>query len=98
MRSFNGGYTMVSSINHEKFGLATYVKNDLVPSVPVLTSENDLYTAVTINDETVVNVYKPPSAQFENFVLPHFDKPSTIDGDFNSHNPLWGCEEIHKQR
>lgn len=43
-RSFIAGYTMVSSMHHEKFGLATYVKNDLLPSVQVLSSENEYYT------------------------------------------------------
>ena len=94
-RSTVKGFTMVSSVHHKKFGLATYVKDDLLPSVQVLTPENSLYSAIKINDQTLVNVYKPPSADFGNEVLPHFEKPSIICGDFNSHNPLWGYDDTN---
>lgn len=52
-------------------------------------------TQRTVDDQTVVNVYKPPSA-FDNSVLPQFEKPSIVSGDFNSHNLLWGYDDTNQ--
>lgn len=41
---------------------------------------------------TIANVYKPPSAEFEDNVFPTIEKPSIVTGDFNSHNTLWGYD------
>lgn len=91
-RSEIRGYTMVAAKHHYhvKFGLATYVKDDLLPSTQVIASNSTFYAGITINDLTIVNVYKPQSANLEENVLPKFDKPSIVLGDFNSHNTLWG--------
>lgn len=40
-RSAVRGYTMVGAIHYDKFGIATYVKDDLLPSTQVLPSIND---------------------------------------------------------
>lgn len=93
-RSEVRGYTMVGALHHEKFGIATYVKDDLLPSTQVLPAINALSVGIKINDVTIVNVYKPPSAEFQQNVLPRFENPSIVLGDFNSHHTLWGYDDI----
>lgn len=39
-----------------------------------------------------MNVYKPPSAEFDEQVFPSLNSPSIVLGDFNSHNTIWGYE------
>lgn len=90
------GYTMVASKHHKQFGIATYVKDNLLPLVQVMNPVNDFYTIIKIDDETIVNVYKPPSMEFEAVVLPTFEKPFFVGGDFNSHNPLWGYNDTNR--
>lgn len=90
------GPTLVAAQHHSKFGLATYLKDNLLPLVQVVTPENEFYTIIKIDEQIVVNLYKPPSMNFENEVLPQFEKPSYVGGDFNSHNPLWGYNDGHK--
>lgn len=89
-RSQIHGFTMISALHHEKFGLATYVKNDLLPSVQLMPPINSFSTGIKINEFSIINVYKPPSEEFSSNVLPSFDKPTIVIGDFNSHNTLWG--------
>lgn len=60
----------------------------------MLPSINPFSVGIQINDTTVVNVYKPPSAEFDQNVFPRFEKPSIVLGDFNSHHILWGYDEI----
>ena len=94
VRSNVEGYTMVASIHHEKFGLATYVKDDLLPLVQLQApTPNSFHSVIKLCDQTIVNVYKPPSAQFGSEVMPKFSSPSLVIGDFNSHNPLWGYDD-----
>lgn len=49
-RSYVRGYTMVASLHHDKFGIATYVKNDLLPSVQPLPPINQFCSGIKIND------------------------------------------------
>lgn len=84
---------MVIAHHHDKFGLATYVKNDLLPLVQILPSTSSFYIAIKINDITINNVYKPPSAEFDDALFPSFEKSSVVIDDFNSHNTLWGYDD-----
>lgn len=83
---------MVASQHHEKFGIATYVKDDLLPSTALLPSTNSFWAGIKLNGISIINVYKPPSADFDDQVFPSFEKPSVVIGDFNSHNTFWGYE------
>lgn len=85
---------MVSAIHNEKFGIATYVKDELLPATQVLPAINQFSVGIKINAITMVNFYKPPSAGFEQNVFPRFESPSIILGDFNSHHTLWGYDDI----
>ncbi len=93
-RSAVRGYTMVGALHHDKFGIATYVKDELLPASQVLPPINPFSVGIKINGITIVNVYKPPSAQFEQNVLPRLENPSIVLGDFNSHHTLWGYDDI----
>lgn len=66
---------MVAALHHEKFGVATYVKDDLLPSTQLVPDINPFSVGIKVNDMTIVNVYKPPSADFDQSVLPSFDNP-----------------------
>ena len=89
-RSEISGFTMVASHHHAKFGIATYIKDDLLPFTKILHSTNTIHVGIKIHETTIINVYKPPSATFAPEVLPKFEKPSIVLGDFNSHHTLWG--------
>src|ERR1700744_1819987 len=93
-RSLVRGYNMIGALHHDKFGIATYVKDDLLPSTQVLPAINSFSVVIKVNDITIVNVYKPPSAEFDQNVLPRIDNPSIVLGDFNSHHTLWGYDDI----
>lgn len=95
-RSNITGYTMVASKHHKQFGIATYVKANLLPLVQVLNPENDFYTIIKVDEETIVNVYKPPSMNFSSEVLPKFERPFFVGGDFNGHNTLWGYNDTNQ--
>lgn len=82
------GFTMVASQHHEKFGIATYVKDDLLPSTVLLPSASPFCAGIKLNEISIINVYKPPSADFDDQVFPSFEKPSVVIGDFNSHNTV----------
>lgn len=60
----------------------------------MLLAINTFSVGIEINDVTIVNVYKPPSAEFQQSVLPRFENPSIVLGDFNSHHTLWGYDDI----
>lgn len=60
-RSQITGFSLVAANFHNKFGLAMYVKDNLLPFVQVLPPENDFYIIVKIDEQIIVNVYKPPS-------------------------------------
>lgn len=93
-RSAVRGNTMIGALHHKQFGIATYVKDDLLPSTQVLPTMtiNSSSVGIQINDITIVNVYKPPSVEFDQNVFPRFDKPSIVLGDFN--HTLWGYDDI----
>lgn len=92
-RSEVTGYTLVAAIHHEKFGLATYVKDDLLPLVEALPPIDSYCSGIKVNGMSIYNVYKPPSASFNNNVFPTFTKPSIVIGDFNSHHAAWGYDD-----
>lgn len=94
-RAYIGGFTLVAAKFHKQLGLATYVRNDLLPATQVLQTDEPFHTTIKVNDQTIVNVYKPPSAEFDQSVLPQFEKPSFVCGDFNSHNTMWGYDDTN---
>jgi len=49
--------------------------------------------ATIIDSVTIINVYKPPNANWENPPVKLFDHPAVYIGDFNSHNSDWGYDQ-----
>jgi len=47
----------------------------------------------TIDNVTIINVYKPPNVKFEDPPVKLFNHPAVYIGDFNSHNNDWGYDQ-----
>lgn len=62
-RGYISGYTLIGAINHKDYGIATYVKNDIdTASVVYRNHLNNIeILATTIDNVTIINVYKPPN-------------------------------------
>jgi len=94
-RGYIAGYTLIGAINHKQYGIATYVKNDIDTANVIYRSHlNNIEILVTIIDSiTIINVYKPPNANWENPPVKLFDHPAVYIGNFNSHNSDWGYDQ-----
>lgn len=89
---------MVDSINHAKYGIATYVKSSMTDVVPVLAKievNNIAILAVKIKQISIINVYKPPNVEWS-IALPIYEHPTVYMGDFNSHHELWNYADNDK--
>uniref|UniRef100_H2ZY42 Endonuclease/exonuclease/phosphatase domain-containing protein n=1 Tax=Latimeria chalumnae TaxID=7897 RepID=H2ZY42_LATCH len=86
------GFAVVSLLHHRQYGMASYIRED-IPATPVsLSGPNDVneFQAIKLKDLTLINIYKPPSANWPLPVLPTLSGPSIYCGDFNSHHSHWG--------
>lgn len=88
------GFNLVDSLYHRNYGIATLVKND-IKNVAVSSKLNLHGTAlltVVVNSVSILNIYKPPSAEWSDImpILPVLPHPAVYMGDFNSHHTLWG--------
>lgn len=83
-------FKLVDGIHHSKYGIATYVKADIVDvSVILKIEENNIaILVVKVKEVTVMNLYKPPNTQWS-FPIPVFQHPAVYMGDFNSHHQQW---------
>lgn len=84
------GFSLIESINHAKYGIATYVRSSLkdVTVLDKIDENNITVLAIKVNRITVLNVYKPPNVEWS-FNLPIYEHPAVYMGDFNSHHELW---------
>ncbi|XP_049804080.1 uncharacterized protein LOC126242840 [Schistocerca nitens] len=89
------GYEIVGYKAHNKHGIATLIKKELVDNIEE-TMHHEFAVGIKLNDMTVYNVYKPPSEKWEQPVLPNPQHPAVIIGDFNSHHPRWGYQSCDK--
>ena len=85
------GYSLIGSINHPKYGIATLVRNDM-PATEIGCSTVDSaiqLLTISINREiTITNFYKPPNFSFD--PPPQYKHPAIHLGDFNCHHTTWG--------
>lgn len=81
---------MVSCIEHNKHGLATYINKKKSFGNIERVAGNENATGVRIDNLTIFNVYKPPSRNWSTTVLPICQHPVIYIGDFNSHSTEWG--------
>ncbi len=68
-----------------------HVHSDVADNSPV--SSSHFCDIVQVGGFRVANVYKPPSQQWDQGVLPALVHPMAYVGDFNSHHPEWGYSE-----
>lgn len=89
------GFKLVAHNNHEMYGLATYVRNNITNYAVVdCSSSDDIFTVtIKINNLTIMNVYKPPNTKWPTPPLPPLQHPTVIIGDFNSHHTCWGYQQ-----
>jgi hypothetical protein len=84
------GYSLAGATFHDKYGLATYVKDE-VQWTPRSALDGDVYVVRTIVEGIVIsNIYKPPNAAWPTPPLPAPSHPAILIGDFNSHHTTWG--------
>uniref|UniRef100_H3A720 Endonuclease/exonuclease/phosphatase domain-containing protein n=1 Tax=Latimeria chalumnae TaxID=7897 RepID=H3A720_LATCH len=85
------GYKLASSLQHLKYGLAIYMRNELSNYIELPPTEDGrtTTTSIKLGTLTIVNVYKPP----ESWPKPALQKPNHLTiyvRDFNSHHTDWG--------
>ena len=89
------GFDMLVAEYSRAHGIATYVKEG-VDQISVLQSssrENIYSSIIRIGSLTITNVYKVPTAQWTDTVLPLQSHPALYAGDFNSHHSEWDCRD-----
>uniref|UniRef100_H3A8G6 Endonuclease/exonuclease/phosphatase domain-containing protein n=1 Tax=Latimeria chalumnae TaxID=7897 RepID=H3A8G6_LATCH len=85
------GYKLVSSLQHPKYGLAIYVRNEFSNCIELPPTE-ETTTSIKLGTLTIVNVYKPPTESWPKPALQKLDHSTIYVGDFNSHHTDWGYE------
>ena len=70
------------------YGRAMYVRSDIVDAHVV--SSSTFCDVIEVGGFKIVNVYKPPSAHWDQDFPPALEHPVLYVGDFNSHHPKWG--------
>jgi exonuclease III len=101
-QTFKHHHTYYCSTDSGNGGAAVIVKNSIFHS-PVTLDTNLQAVAVvlTLNNKpyTICSIYIPPSSVLKSSDLEHLYKqlpsPCILMGDFNSHNPLWGCDSLN---
>ena len=86
------GYTCITYQHHKQYGIATYAKVGLTASELCSSPVNSQlqWSAISICDQTILNVYKPPNVTWPSPLLPSLPKPVLYCGDFNSPHSAWG--------
>uniref|UniRef100_H3A7H8 Endonuclease/exonuclease/phosphatase domain-containing protein n=1 Tax=Latimeria chalumnae TaxID=7897 RepID=H3A7H8_LATCH len=78
-------YKLASSLQHPKYGLAIYVRNELSNYIELPPTEDRRMTTTSIKLGmlTIVNVYKPPTESWPKPALQKLDHPTIYVRDFN---------------
>ena len=100
-------YTMFNCISKnidKAAGGSSIVVNDKVPHSPVKldTPLQAVAVRVTLHKTiTICSLYLPPNDSIDNVTLNklinQLPEPFILLGDFNAHNPLWGCNKINNR-
>lgn len=85
------GYDLIGATYHRCYGVATYVRSDIENAHIQLASDRDNVhnVTITLGENTISNIYKPPSSTWPNDTLPINPHPAIYVGDFNSHHTQW---------
>uniref|UniRef100_H3A334 Endonuclease/exonuclease/phosphatase domain-containing protein n=1 Tax=Latimeria chalumnae TaxID=7897 RepID=H3A334_LATCH len=92
------GFHMIACRYHAKYGIATYVRDDLATEAEeIMQADNFQFTiTVRVGKLTIMNVYKPPLETWPTIALPTASHPSIYIGDFNSHHHMWGYQKADR--
>jgi len=85
------GYGLIITTPSAVFGRVN-VRSDIADVSTI--SSSDFYDAVQVGGFKIVNVYKPPSAHWNESVLLIFSHPVMYVGDFNCQHTKWGYTEL----
>lgn len=85
------GYTAIGTNHHKHYGLATYVRSNISNATLLsVDTEFEIYSvSISIADIKIINIYKPPNANWPRNTLPIHAHPAVYCGDFNSHHSNW---------
>lgn len=88
LRGKIAGYTAIGASHHKHYGLATYVRSSISNAtlLSVDTVQEIFSITISIADTKIINIYKPPNANWPINTLPVHAHPATYCGDFNSHH------------
>lgn len=93
------GFDIVAYVNHRSYGIATYVRSDILntETISATINENDVHLVVVkVCSMHITNVYKPPNKSWLRNVIPCYEHPSIYAGDYNSHHSNWGYSSTDK--
>ena len=90
--------------NRTKWGLLTLLRNNIPAAEIQRSGQADLdteYLGVKLvlagTPMTVSNIYSPPDKQIQLHNIKVEPQSWTITGDFNSHSPCWGYEQLNNK-
>jgi hypothetical protein len=93
-RGFISGFTLAGRVNDEKYGIATYVRTQLVAEHLENNSGSSVFTStVKLGSLTITNLYKPPAVIWPDPPTQPYAGPWITFGDFNSHHTTWGYNQ-----
>ncbi|XP_049776141.1 uncharacterized protein LOC126163747 [Schistocerca cancellata] len=84
------GFIAVSYTGHDKHGIATLVKNELLRNLDTKVVPAEHAIGIKLGEMTLYNVYKPPSQKWPTGILPKANHPAVYAGGFNSQHTRWG--------
>ena len=76
---------------HALYGRVTYVRTEIADAQAA--SSRNFCDVIRIGGYSIANIYKPPSTQWDQEILPQLQHPPVYVGDFNSHHTDWGYSE-----
>ena len=82
------GFDLLFHTSHPKHGRATYVRSDIADAAQISSATH--CDVIQVGGFQIANVYKPPSMNWGQPVLPNLAHPAVYVGDFNSHHSDWG--------
>ena len=53
------------------------------------------WISTKVDDNTIINIYKPPPSRLEPTSIPDVPAPAIYAGDFNSNHTDWGCNNTN---
>ena len=92
------GYNTIDYVPSKHHGIATYVREGIHVKSTQKSPEGCPieWISITIDDTSIVNIYKPPPNTASIQSLPLITSITIACGDFNSRNTLWGYPDTNQ--